>query len=62
MLLAEVLGQVREHEGDLLWCNARTVALPFYTDHGFTIVGDEFLAAHGVPHFLAILHLTADQG
>ena len=61
LLLAEVLRQVRENAGDLLWCNARTVALPFYTRHGFTIVGEEFLAAHGVPHYLAILWLTAHQ-
>jgi len=56
MVLTEVLRQVREHDVELLWCNARTVALPFYTGHGFTIVGHEFLTAHGVPHYLAILN------
>jgi predicted GNAT family N-acyltransferase len=61
MVLTEVLRQVREHDVDLLWCNARTVALPFYTGHGFTIVGDEFLTAHGVPHYLAIFTMVADQ-
>jgi predicted GNAT family N-acyltransferase len=61
-LLTEVLRQVREQGGDLLWCNARTVALPFYTRHGFATVGDEFLAAHAVPHYLAVLKMAADQG
>ena len=41
----------------LLWCNARTVALPFYLRHGFTTEGEEFLAAHGVPHYVALLTL-----
>jgi predicted GNAT family N-acyltransferase len=58
LVLTEVLRQVREHGGALLWCNARTVALPFYTGHGFTIVGDEFFTAHGVPHYLATLKLA----
>jgi predicted GNAT family N-acyltransferase len=57
-LLAEVLSQVRSRGADLLWCNARTVALSFYSTHGFTIVGEEFLAAHGVPHYLAMLPLN----
>lgn len=57
-LLSEVLAEVRRRGGDLLWCNARTAALPFYTRHGFTIVGEEFLAAHGVPHLLATLNLA----
>jgi GNAT superfamily N-acetyltransferase len=56
-LLAEVVEQVRRQGAGLLWCNARTAALPFYTRHGFTIVGEEFLAAHGVPHYLALLPL-----
>jgi GNAT superfamily N-acetyltransferase len=41
----------------LLWCNARTVALPFYLRHGFTTVGEEFLAAHNIPHYVALLRL-----
>ncbi len=56
-LLSEVLDQVQSRGADLLWCNARTEALSFYTRHGFTIVGEEFLAAHGVPHYLALLPL-----
>lgn len=43
----------------LLWCNARTVALPFYLRHGFVTVGDEFLAAHDIPHYVAILALSS---
>jgi GNAT superfamily N-acetyltransferase len=57
LLLEEVVGHVRESGGNLLWCNARTAALPFYLGHGFTTVGEEFLVAHGVPHHLAVLDL-----
>jgi predicted GNAT family N-acyltransferase len=57
LLLAEVVGQVRELGGELLWCNARTVALPFYGRHGFATAGEEFLVAHGVPHHVAVLDL-----
>ena len=61
-LLSEVLRLVREDGGDLLWCNARTVALRFYTSHGFTVVGDEFVVAHGVPHYRAVLKMAPGQG
>jgi predicted GNAT family N-acyltransferase len=57
-LLAEVLAVVRARGGDFIWCNARTVALPFYTWHGFTTVGEEFLVAHGVPHYVATFNLA----
>ena len=58
VLLAEVLAHVRGSGSDLLWCNARTAALAFYEGHGFAIVGDEFLAGGGVPHFRAVRHLS----
>jgi predicted GNAT family N-acyltransferase len=58
-LLAEVVEVVRRHDGGLLWCNARSAALPFYLAHGFTVVGEEFLAAHGIPHRVALLDLQA---
>ena len=58
ILLREVLDHVRSGESDLLWCNARTVALSFYTGHGFTVVGEEFLVAHGVPHYRALLTVS----
>ncbi|MEO8107165.1 MAG: GNAT family N-acetyltransferase [Actinomycetes bacterium] len=56
-LLTEVLAHVRGSGFDLLWCNARKPALTFYEDHGFVLVGEEFLAGGGVPHFLAVCHL-----
>jgi predicted GNAT family N-acyltransferase len=42
----------------VLWCNARTVALPFYLSHGFETVGEEFVTAGGVPHYVAVRQLS----
>jgi predicted GNAT family N-acyltransferase len=58
-LLREVVAAVQQHGGTLLWCNARTEALSFYRHHGFSVVGEEFLAAHGIPHRVALLDLQA---
>lgn len=38
--------------GDLLWCNARSTAESFYLSRGFSRVGEEFVTADGLPHFL----------
>jgi GNAT superfamily N-acetyltransferase len=57
-LLREVVDRVRARGSDLIWCNARTVALPFYVRNGFTIVGEEFLAGGGVPHYRALRELA----
>ena len=35
----------------LVWCNARTRAVPFYLRHGFSVLGDEFEIAGVGPHF-----------
>lgn len=48
--LAEIAGR----RGTLLWCNARTSAVGFYLNHGFTVVGDEFLIENGIPHVVAV--------
>jgi predicted GNAT family N-acyltransferase len=57
-LLTECLRTVQDQRGRLLWCNARTQALSFYRGHGFTVAGEEFLTAGGVPHYLALLRLV----
>lgn len=60
-LLHEVLVHVRGCGAGLIWCNARTVAVPFYTGHGFTVVGGEFLVGSGVPHYLALRELGSGE-
>mgnify|MGYP006295369017 CR=1 FL=1 len=40
----------RYGEGDVMWCNARTPAAPFYRKLGWRIVGDEFDVEGVGPH------------
>ena len=35
----------------LLWCNARTPAVPFYRKLGWQVVSEEFLIPTAGPHF-----------
>lgn len=55
-----VMQELRSRGVELLWCNARTVALPFYLRHGFVTIGDEFLAEQGIPHYVAVLTVSRD--
>lgn len=57
-VLVRVVDELLARSVPLLWCNARTTALPFYRRHGFTTVGEEFLAAPDIPHCVAVLALS----
>jgi GNAT superfamily N-acetyltransferase len=47
--------RVRESKhATFLWCNARTPAVPFYEQLGWTIVSDEFDIPTAGPHFVMI--------
>ena len=37
---------------EVVWCNARTVALGFYRHFGFETVGEEFLTQQQIPHYV----------
>ena len=52
LLVEHAIEQVRELGADLLWCNARLVALPFYERLGFRTEGPEFDIAGIGPHYL----------
>lgn len=49
----------RENGGQLLWCNARTVAVEFYRKLGFAVIGGEFKIPDVGPHFRMLLPTTA---
>ena len=47
-----VLTEARSRSGRLMWCDARTTAVPFYRQHGFETEGAEFIHAEsGIPHY-----------
>ncbi len=51
-LLRRGLAEAQAARVDFAWCNARTVALGFYRRYGFETVGEEFVTAIGIPHYL----------
>jgi predicted GNAT family N-acyltransferase len=47
-----VITEAKRRSGRLMWCDARTTAVPFYRAHGFTAEGAEFIHAEsGIPHY-----------
>jgi len=51
-LVAAAIEQVRRRDGRLIWCDARTSAVSFYAQHGFTAEGEQFRQAEtGIPHY-----------
>lgn len=46
------LARVWEVDGKLLWCNARMIAVDFYTKLGFATVGTEFTIPGIGPHLV----------
>ena len=52
-----VLKTLRDDGIKLIWCNARTHAIPFYERCAFKVVGEEFDIPHIGPHFVAQIEL-----
>ena len=51
-LLNSAINEVKKREGDLLWCNARLIAVDFYSSLGFKITGNEFDIKDIGPHYI----------
>jgi GNAT superfamily N-acetyltransferase len=51
-IVGAAIEAARQRDGRLIWCDARTTAVPFYRAHGFATEGAEFLHAEsGIPHY-----------
>ena len=50
-LMAESFKELKKRDCDMVWCNARLVAVPFYKSVGFKIIGDLFDIAGIGPHY-----------
>ena len=51
-ILVAAAAEAKRHAGRLMWCDARTAAVPFYRAHGFAAEGPEFVHAEsGIPHY-----------
>lgn len=53
-LLQEGIKQCHLREAQILWCNARTSAVPFYRKLNFDIKGEEFMIEGIGPHFVML--------
>ncbi len=53
-LLNEAFLVIKERQGGVLWCNARTNAIGFYEKLGFSVVGEEFEIEGVGPHFVMV--------
>ena len=52
LLVLRALEWASSTNAKLMWCNARTVAVPFYQRLGFQTIGEEFLLLETMPHFV----------
>ena len=50
-LMQESFKELKKRDCDLLWCNARLVAVDFYKSIGFKIIGDLFDISGIGPHY-----------
>ena len=50
-LMEESFKELKERDGDMLWCNARLVAVDFYKSMGFKSIGDLFDIPGIGPHY-----------
>ena len=56
-LLGAILAHIKAKGGDLIWCNARVVALGYYEKFGFRREGDAFEIPGAGPHYVMRLKL-----
>ena len=50
-LMTESFKELKKRDCDMVWCNARLIAVPFYKSVGFKIIGDLFDIAGIGPHY-----------
>jgi predicted N-acetyltransferase YhbS len=56
-LLEAGVAEVLRRGGRAVWCNGRTMAVPFYRRHGFTPRGEEFEVPPIGPHYRLVREL-----
>ena len=51
-IIEESFKEIKKKEGDLLWCNARLVAVEFYKKMGLKTIGEKFDISDIGPHYV----------
>lgn len=57
LMIEKAEGIIKEKRIDLIWCNAREVALGFYQKQGFILVGDLFEIEYAGLHNVMVKYL-----
>ena len=52
LLIRFALDHLKAQHADLVWCNARLLAVPFYKNMGFETIGEQFDSEGIGPHYL----------
>lgn len=63
-LVDAAVDRLRSEGVEVVWADGRDAALPFYERHGWSVEGEGFLAANGIPHHVVVrdLGLTSPTG
>lgn len=56
-LIKFAIAYIKNTNAQYIWCNARTIAVPFYQKLGFALASQEFEIAGVGPHYEMILNL-----
>lgn len=61
-LLRAGVTRLRARRVDVAWADGRDAALAFYERHGWSVEGEGFVTAGGIPHHCVVLDLGATGG
>ncbi len=56
-IMQEAFKKIQNKNGDLLWCNARLIAVDFYKKLGLKTIGEKFNISDIGPHYLMYIKL-----
>lgn len=51
IVMREAIKHLKKNQCDMLWCKARTIAIPFYQSLGFEVVGNKYYIDDIGPHY-----------
>ena len=57
LLLQEAEAILKNNDIDIIWCNARVIAIDFYKKMGYQVMGDVFEAPQIGPHYVMFIKL-----
>ena len=59
LMVEDAVERLKRSSIDVLWCNARVIAVPFYEKQGFLTFGELFDIKHVGPHYVMLKELNS---